>query len=152
VRFGDITVPAGSPIALGLATANKTMAARFTTPSTNRAHLAFGVGNSPHACPAKEQALHIATTAVDTLLTRLAGLRLAVPAADLALRPSIFASAHASLPVVFDPQPAAHEGSAPGTPPFSRLVQPTPAPSSGRRHSAPTPRRFSLAAMRRGGR
>lgn len=153
VTFGDVTVPAGSPIALGLAAANSSMAARFANKhADNRAHLAFGVGDSPHGCPAKDQSLRIATTAIETLLVRLVGLRLAVPAADLTFRPSVFAGAYSALPVEFTSQAILSEGGASCTPKYSSLIRPVPATSP--RHSAPAARshRFSFRAMWRRGR
>jgi cytochrome P450 len=153
VTFGDVTVPAGSPIALGLAAANSSMAARFTRPrGDSRAHLAFGVGDSPHGCPAKVQALRIATTAIETLLTRLSGLRLAVPADDLKFRPSVFAGAYSALPVEFTPQAISSEGGSTCIPRPSSLIRPVPATTP--QHSAPgaQSRRFSFPARRRHGR
>jgi cytochrome P450 len=152
VSFGDVTVPAGSPIALGLAAANSSMAARFTgTHAGNRAHLAFGVGD--HQCPAKDQSLRIATVAIETLLARLSGLRLAVPAADLAFRPSVFAGTYAALPVEFTPQTIPSEGGSSCTPRPSSLIRPV-SPASRARHSAPADRsrRFGFPAMWRRGR
>jgi cytochrome P450 len=151
VSFGTVVVPAGSPIALGLAAANSSMAARFTgTRADNRAHLAFGVGD--HQCPAKDPSLRIATTAIETLLVRLTGLRLAVPVTDLTLRPSVFASAYAALPVEFVPQPVLSESGSTCDPMPSSLIRPIPA---GRprhsAHAAPS-RRFSFPAMLRRGR
>ena len=152
VTFGDVTVPAGSPIALGLAAANSSVAARFTgMRADNRAHLAFGVGD--HHCPAKDPSLRIATTAIETLLARLSGLRLAVPAAHLTFRPSVFACAYSAIPVEFTPQAiSSSEGVSSCTPRSSSLIRPTPA---GRprhsAHAAPS-HRFSFQAMRRRGR
>lgn len=154
VSFGEVTVPAGSPIALALAAANSSMAARFNGPhGDNRAHLAFGVGDSPHGCPAKVQALRIATTAIETLLVRLSGLRLAIPAGDLRFRPSVFAGTYSALPVKFSSQPISSEGESSCTPKPSSLIRPV-TPASRARHSATAarPRRFSFPAMWRRGR
>jgi cytochrome P450 len=151
VTFGGVTVPAGSPIALGLAAANNSIAARYTGKRTdNRAHLAFGVGD--HQCPAKDQSLRIATVAIETLLARLSRLRLAVPAADLTFRPSVFASAYSALPVEFTPQVILSESGVSCTPRPSSLIRPNPA--STPRHSAPAApsRRFSFPAKWRRGR
>jgi cytochrome P450 len=73
----------------------------------NRSHLAWSTG--PHACPAEVPARIITRAAVDTALSSLHGLTLAVPAEDLTLRPSPWTRGLASLPVTFtpfEPQPA----------------------------------------------
>ena len=151
VSFGDVTVPAGCPIALGLAAANSSVATRFTgIRADNRAHLAFGVGE--HHCPAKDQSLRIAATAIETLLARLSGLRLAVPAANLTFRPSVFASTYSAIPVEFTPQALSSEGSSSCAPRPSSLIRPTPTDRPRRSaHAAPS-HRFSFQAMRRRGR
>jgi hypothetical protein len=127
------------------------MAARFTGKrADNRAHLAFGVGE--HQCPAKDQSLRIATVAIETLLVRLSGLRLAIPAANLKFRPSVFAGAYSALPVEFTPQPIRSESGVSCNPRPSSLIRPVPA--SRPRHSAPAGRspRFSFPVRWRRGR
>ena len=68
------------------------------------AHLAWGAG--PHACPAKDPAQVIATTAIERLLNALPDLALAVPEKDLQWRPGPFHRALVALPVTFSPTPA----------------------------------------------
>ncbi|MFD2420947.1 cytochrome P450 [Amycolatopsis pigmentata] len=65
----------------------------------NRAHLSWGTG--PHSCPAGPQSRIITRVAVDTVLTRLHDLRLAVPADELIAMPSLWAMCPAGLPVRF---------------------------------------------------
>lgn len=67
----------------------------------NRSHLAWSTG--PHACPAQVPARIITRAAVDTALSRLPGLNLAIPAEQLSLRPSPWTRGPASLPVRFTP-------------------------------------------------
>jgi cytochrome P450 len=78
----------------------------------NRSHLAWSTG--PHTCPAEVPARIITRAAVDTALSSLPGLDLAIPAEDLVLRPSPWSRGPASLPVrftPFEPQSAPAPGS-----------------------------------------
>ncbi|MFD2420946.1 cytochrome P450 [Amycolatopsis pigmentata] len=65
----------------------------------NRAHLAWGAG--PHVCPAQRPSRTIVRIAVETVLTRLHDLRLAVPAEEISTAPSISTVCPAGLPVRF---------------------------------------------------
>lgn len=67
----------------------------------NRSHLAWSTG--PHACPAQVPARIITRAAVDTAMSRLPGLKLAVGEDQIALRPSPWTRCPASLPVTFTP-------------------------------------------------
>ncbi|MEV5507858.1 cytochrome P450 [Streptomyces orinoci] len=104
VRLGNQDIRAGDALILGLAAANRDPAVQppdgRIVPG-NRSHLAFSAG--PHTCPARDPARLIAHTAVDTLIHRLPGLRLAVPPEDLTYRPSPWARALTALPVHFTP-------------------------------------------------
>ncbi|WP_053161384.1 cytochrome P450 [Streptomyces caatingaensis] len=106
LRFGGQHIREGDALLLGLAAANRDPAVRppdgHIVPG-NRSHLAFGAG--PHTCPARDPGRLIAHTAVETLLHRLPDLRLAVPAGELAYRPSPWARALTALPVRFTPVP-----------------------------------------------
>ncbi|MGW4231790.1 cytochrome P450 [Streptomyces sp. NPDC004980] len=65
----------------------------------NRAHLAFSAG--PHVCPAQVPARLITRTAVQTALHLLPDMRLAVPADEVAWRPSPWTRVPVALPTVF---------------------------------------------------
>jgi cytochrome P450 len=80
----------------------------------NRSHLAWSTG--PHACPAQVPARIITRTAVDTALSLLPGMKLAVPAEQLTVRPSPWTRCPLTLPVRFTPfTPQSAPGSAPPT-------------------------------------
>jgi cytochrome P450 len=65
----------------------------------NQSHLAFSGG--PHECPGQNIGQAIIETAVDVLLHRLPGLRLAVPADELTSTASTWEARLDSLPVEF---------------------------------------------------
>ncbi|WP_030680736.1 cytochrome P450 [Streptomyces rimosus] len=97
-------IPAGDSVIVSLCAANRAPA-RFPAPDTldfdrtPNPHLAFGHGI--HFCPGATLArteLHIA---LETLLRRLPGLRLAVPDGDLEWIPAVLARGVAALPVVY---------------------------------------------------
>jgi cytochrome P450 len=67
----------------------------------NRSHLAWSTG--PHACPAQVPARIITRAAVDTALSMLPGMNLAVPAEQLTARPSPWTRCPLTLPVRFTP-------------------------------------------------
>ncbi|MEE6307566.1 cytochrome P450 [Plantactinospora veratri] len=95
----------GDALILGLAAANAdprihTGGQTFSEVG-NRAHLAWGVG--PHSCPARLPARLIVRTAVETALHRLPGVRLAIPAEEVAPVDSAWTRGPASLPVRFTP-------------------------------------------------
>jgi cytochrome P450 len=97
----------GDALILGLAAANDDPRIHVSDPWIelgNRSHLAWSSG--PHACPAQTPARIITRAAVDTALSLLPGIRLAVPAGQLAARPSPWTRCPATLPVLFAPQPA----------------------------------------------
>ncbi len=106
VPLGDgRVVEAGSPVLLGFAAANHFFVqenAERMAETRNRAHVAWGAG--PHRCPARDEATTIAIIAVRVLLTRLPGLRLAVPPQELRWQLSALSWIPVQLPVVFDPQ------------------------------------------------
>ncbi|MFJ9556268.1 cytochrome P450 [Nocardiopsis sp. NPDC101807] len=117
---GGRVIEAGSPVLLGFAAANHFFLrenAELMEETPNRAHLAWGAG--PHRCPARDEAASIAIIATRTLLTRLPGLRAAVPAEDLRWRLAGPSWTPVELPVLFTPQqpsaPAPVEGD-PGGP------------------------------------
>jgi cytochrome P450 len=94
----------GDAIILGLMAAGSDPRVHVADPWTelgNRSHLAWSTG--PHACPAQIPARIITRAAVDTAMSRLSGLKLAVPAEQVTLRPSPWTRCPASLPVTFTP-------------------------------------------------
>ncbi|MEU6646570.1 cytochrome P450 [Saccharomonospora sp. NPDC046836] len=104
-QLGGMRIRAGDMLVLGLAAANADPKVRTESPDAagNRAHMSFGHGE--HGCPypAPEVAEVMARTTVEVLLDRLPDLALAVPAAALRWRPSVWMRGLASLPVTFTP-------------------------------------------------
>ena len=70
----------------------------------NQSHLAFSGG--PHECPGQSIGQAIIETAVDVLLHRLPGLRLAVPTDELTSTASTWEARLDRLPVEFAAAPA----------------------------------------------
>jgi cytochrome P450 len=66
----------------------------------NQAHLAFSSG--PHECPGQNIGQSLVEIAVDVLLHRLPGLRLAVEPEELSSTASTWESRLDALPVEFD--------------------------------------------------
>lgn len=105
----------GDAIILGLMAAGGDPRVHVADPWTelgNRSHLAWSTG--PHACPAQVPARIITRAAVDTAMSWLPGLKLAVPPEQVTLRPSPWSRCPASLPVKFtplEPRPAGGPGS-----------------------------------------
>jgi cytochrome P450 len=94
----------GDAIILGLMAAGSDPRVHVADPWTelgNRSHLAWSTG--PHACPAQIPARIITRAAVDTVMSRLPGLKVAVPEEQIVLRPSPWTRCPASLPVRFTP-------------------------------------------------
>ncbi|MFE7194572.1 cytochrome P450 [Kitasatospora sp. NPDC057541] len=130
--LGGQYISRGDMLVLGLAAANADPAAQapgaagHAALGSNRAHLAWGAGK--HVCPAQHPARIIVETAVETLLHRLPDLQLAVPAHELAWRPSPWSRALVSLPVLYSaftpPRPPAPERPSAWTPP--QLPYPPP--------------------------
>ncbi|CAM5258648.1 Cytochrome P450 OS=Streptomyces griseomycini OX=66895 GN=FHS37_003125 PE=3 SV=1 [Streptomyces griseomycini] len=105
VDLGGHVAEAGTPVVISFAGANSDPALAEARRAHRRgAHLAWGAG--PHACPAKDPAQVIASTAIERLLNALPDLVLAVPEEDLQWRPGPFHRALVALPVTFTPTPA----------------------------------------------
>lgn len=122
-------IGAGSPVLMAFAAANHFFArenAERMEETANRAHVAWGAG--PHRCPAIEEATTVVGVAVRVLLTRLPGLRLAVPPDQLRWRLSALSWSPVRLPVEFPPQEPPPRG--PGA-----AALPADAPGPG--HRAP---------------
>jgi cytochrome P450 len=111
-------IKGGDALILGLMAANNDPNVHVDDPWTelgNRSHLAWSTG--PHACPAQIPARIITRAAVDTVLSLLPGIRMSVPADELAPRPSPWTRCPATLPVLFTPQsPRDNRAATKGTP------------------------------------
>ncbi|MEU9733161.1 cytochrome P450 [Streptomyces sp. NPDC048002] len=102
VELGGHSIEEGDLLVLGLAPGNHDPEVRPDPSASvqgNQAHLAFGSG--PHECPGQSIGMSIIEVAVDVLLHRLPGLRLAVPPEELGATASTWMSLLNSLPVEF---------------------------------------------------
>ncbi|MGW5640296.1 cytochrome P450 [Streptomyces sp. NPDC003832] len=102
VELGGHSIEEGDLLVLGLAPGNHDPEVRPDPSASvqgNQAHLAFGSG--PHECPGQSIGMSIIEVAVDVLLHRLPGLRLAVPPEELGATASTWMSLLDSLPVEF---------------------------------------------------
>jgi cytochrome P450 len=103
VELGGHRIEEGDLLVLGLAPGNLDPEIRpdpGVSVHGNQAHLAFGAG--PHECPGQNIGMSIIEIAVDVLLHRLPGLRLAVPPEELTSTASTWMSPLDSLPVEFE--------------------------------------------------
>ncbi|MEV6999128.1 cytochrome P450 [Streptomyces sp. NPDC093982] len=103
VELGGHRIEEGDLLVLGLAPGNLDPEVRpdpGVSVQGNQAHLAFGAG--PHECPGQNIGMSIIEIAVDVLLHRLPGLRLAVPPEELTSTASTWMSLLDSLPVEFE--------------------------------------------------
>lgn len=115
-QLGEQTIHAGDLVLLGLGAGNVDPAIRpdLKAPvSGNRSHLAFSGG--PHECPGQHLGRAIADTAIDTVLTRLPDLRLAVQKEELSWSASLMYRHLESLPVKFTPRGGAARSSESGS-------------------------------------
>ncbi|MFF8945082.1 cytochrome P450 [Streptomyces sp. NPDC014864] len=125
VDLGGHVAEANTPVVISFAAANSDPAlAEARRTHSKGAHLAWGAG--PHACPAKDPARVIATTAVERLLNALPDMMLAVPEEQLQWRPGPFHRALVALPVAFSPAPATRMVSALRNTTASAAEQPLP--------------------------
>ncbi|MFF8644201.1 cytochrome P450 [Streptomyces sp. NPDC015345] len=107
LELGGRRIKAGDLLVLGLAAGNLDPEIRpdaSTTLHGNKAHLAFSGGS--HECPGQGVGQAIIETAVDVLLHRLHGLRLATAPDELTSTASTWESRLDRLPVEFTPQGA----------------------------------------------
>ncbi|SNS57121.1 cytochrome P450 [Actinomadura mexicana] len=127
VRLGRFQIAAGDPVMVSPAAAHRDPAfAAGGGPDSiysSRAHLAWSAG--PHACLGRDLATGITAIAVERLFDRFSGLRLALPADELAWRSSPLMRGLRSLPVTYElagdppepqPSPAAEEAAEPEAP------------------------------------
>ncbi|MGW8702353.1 cytochrome P450 [Streptomyces eurythermus] len=115
IELGGVLVRAGEPVITSPAAANRDAAVfphadDLVLDRAGAPHVAFGHG--AHFCLGAHLARLELRTAIETVLHRLPGLRLAVPEEDLRWRTGGIANGLHELPVVFDarPSPAAGEG------------------------------------------
>ncbi|MFI0480744.1 cytochrome P450 [Actinomadura sp. 9N215] len=104
-ELGGQKIKAGDMLLLGLAAGNRDPAVRPDVLAPlfgNRSHLAFGGGS--HECPGQEISRAIVETGIDTLLTRLPDLNLAVPEDELRWDTAWMTRRLAGLPVTFTPR------------------------------------------------
>ncbi|MEU8710318.1 cytochrome P450 [Streptomyces sp. NPDC048565] len=102
LELGGTQIKEGDLLVLGLAAGNLDPDIRPDSGVSvhgNQSHLAFSGG--PHECPAQGLGQAIIETAVDTLLHRLPGLRLSVPADELTATASTWEARLDALPVEF---------------------------------------------------
>ncbi|WP_198042146.1 cytochrome P450 [Kitasatospora azatica] len=113
-ELGGQRIAKGDMLILGLAAGNVDPAVRPDPEEPmhgNRSHLAFGGG--PHECPGRDLARAIADTGIDTLMSRLPDLRLAVAEQELTWRSALMSRHLVALPVDFTARPAANPAPAP---------------------------------------
>ncbi|WP_405591677.1 cytochrome P450 [Streptomyces sp. NBC_01190] len=103
VELDGKVLKADDPVVISFAAANTDPAlAQDRALSGGRAHLAFGAG--PHVCPAKDPAMVIAVTAIETLLNRLPDIELRIDLKDLSWVPAPWSRSLITLPVRFTPR------------------------------------------------
>ncbi|MER8095706.1 cytochrome P450 [Streptomyces goshikiensis] len=113
-EIAGVRIEAGDMLLLGLGAGNLDPEIRpdATLPvHGNRSHLAFSSG--PHECPGQDIGRAIADTGIDTLLTRLPDLELAVPEGELEWNASLMSRHLVALPVRFTPRGSTVTGSTP---------------------------------------
>jgi cytochrome P450 len=118
--FHGTHIPAGSPVMVSYAAANTCPhpgVAQDGFRSGNKAHLAFAAG--PHACPARDLALLIATAAIERLASYLPDISLAVPVGELAYSEDAIYRTLTALPARFTPLTPDADGATP----WSRSAQ-----------------------------
>ncbi|MDH6118844.1 cytochrome P450 [Kitasatospora sp. GAS204A] len=135
LTFHGTFLPAGSPVMVSYAAANTCPHAGVPADgyrSGTKAHLAFAAG--PHACPARDLAMQIATAAIERLASYLPDIELAVPADQLTYQEGPFHRTLTALPARFTPlAPDAR-----GATPWSRSPAGTaPGTSSGTSPTSP---------------
>ncbi|MFE3906089.1 cytochrome P450 [Streptomyces sp. NPDC059153] len=134
VTFHGARIPAGSPVMVSYAAANTCPHSGVPADgyrSGKKAHLAFAAG--PHACPARDVAMLIATAAIERLLTYLPDIELDVRADELTYRPGAVHRTLTALPARFTPLTPDADGATPWSRSPSRPERDTPpAPTSGR--------------------
>ncbi|MGW0362872.1 cytochrome P450 [Streptomyces sp. NPDC002990] len=151
--LGGRQIKGGDMLLLGLAAGNADPEIRPDPAASvhgNRSHLAFSTG--PHECPGQDIGRAIADTGIDTLLSRLPDLELAVPDGALCRNSSLMSHQLVALPVSFTPRGSTVTGSSPVPPRADPLPEaaapPVPAPAGGGRTARPSWWRRLFAAGR----
>jgi cytochrome P450 len=114
ITFHGTHIRAGSPVMVSYAAANTCPHAGLPSDgfrSGTKAHLAFAAG--PHACPARDLALLIATAAIERLASYLPDIELAVPVDQLTYRDGPFHRTLTALPARFTPLAPDAKGATP---------------------------------------
>ncbi|MEU5837088.1 cytochrome P450 [Streptomyces diacarni] len=125
-------IKAGDMLVLGLAAGNVDPAVRpdLSVPlHGNRSHLAFSAG--PHECPGRDLGRAIADTGLDTLLSRLPDLRLAVPQEELRWDSALMSRRLVALPTSFTSPRRAGRPRPGETSASARQPLPPPEPPAG---------------------
>jgi cytochrome P450 len=105
VRLGGVLVRAGEPVLCDISAANRDHSV-FDRPDElditrqPNPHLAFGYG--PHFCPGASLARMELQVSLETILSRLPGLRLAVPDSDLSWEEGTLIRGLTALPLSWD--------------------------------------------------
>ncbi|MFF7446532.1 MULTISPECIES: cytochrome P450 [unclassified Streptomyces] len=147
VELGGRTVRAGDPVLISFAAANTDpKLTEHREQLSSKAHLAFGAG--PHACPAKDPAFMIASTAVESLLNRLPDVELRVPFKELAWVPAPWSRSLVTVPIRFSPRTVP---SAAASRPAAPRAADTALPSAVTPHTASTARPAQDSSHRKGG-
>ncbi|MFJ5262579.1 cytochrome P450 [Streptomyces sp. NPDC088387] len=149
VELGERVLQAGDPVLISFAAANNDpKLTEHREQLSAKAHLAFGAG--PHACPAKDPAFMIASTAVESLLNRLPDVEMRVAFKELAWVPAPWSRSLVTVPIRFSPRsvpaPSAQSRTGSGEAPVasSAAQRPTAAASTSRPaagHAAPQHKR-----------
>jgi len=105
VRLGDVMVWAGEPVLVAMGAANRDHCVFDRSDELDitrqpNPHLAFGYG--PHFCPGAQLARMELQVSLDTVLSRLPGLRIAVAEADLSWREGTVMRGLTALPLSWD--------------------------------------------------
>ncbi|MFD0265480.1 cytochrome P450 [Streptomyces sp. NPDC127106] len=140
-ELGGTPIKAGDMLLLGLAPGNVDPEIRPDLAEPvhgNRSHLAFSSG--PHECPGQDIGRAIADTGIDTLLTRLPDMELAVFEGELQWKSSLMSRHLVELPVAFSPHGAVVTGS---TPVPTRVPAPAPVRVAVPERAERPPRRAS---------
>ncbi len=106
VELGGVRLPPGAAVLPAVVSANRdaavfTEADRLDLTRASNPHLGFGAG--PHHCLGAALARMELQEALGALLTRLPGLRLAVPERQLRFKPGLVVQSLEALPVSWDP-------------------------------------------------
>jgi cytochrome P450 len=105
VQLGDVLVRAGEPVLAAMTAANRDEKVfdrpdEFDITRQPNPHLTFGFG--PHFCPGAQLARMELQVSLEAILSRLPGLRLAIPEADLSWQQGTVMRSVTELPLCWD--------------------------------------------------